>query len=78
LIGLGGCCTWWRGGVGACDHRQSIMVIQVVTINLSSISGSCYDISIVGLSTGVVLIAKWWEDVVWMHIYLHQGVAGGK
>jgi len=54
------------------------MVIQVTTVNSSSIGGSCYGISVVGLSTGVVLVAKRWEDVVWMHIYLHQGVAGVK
>jgi len=54
------------------------MVVQVATVDASSSSGSCYNVSVVGLSTGVVLIAKWWEDVVWMHIYLHQGVAGGK
>ena len=54
------------------------MVIQVTTIDLLSIGGGCYDVHVIGLSTGVVLIAKWWEDVVWMHIYLHQGVAGEK
>jgi len=54
------------------------MVIQVTTVDLSSISGGCYGISVIGLSTVVVLIAKRWEDKVWMHIYLHQGVAGEK
>jgi len=54
------------------------MVIQVTTVDSSSIGGGCYDVSVVGLSTGVVLTVRWWEDVVWMHIYLHQGVAGKK
>ena len=52
------------------------MVIQVMTVDSSSIVGGCYDVSVVGLSTGRVPIAKQWEEVVFMHIYLLQGVAG--